>query len=296
MDAANPHHHHLHRTAPAAEEVAVEPSKKQVVSSLLATAAKRPGPASGVENSTARNGAVVVDAVTASPSVTERKEKASPSRLPPASSEKNQPPPARLPISQDDILALPSTPSRLSLNATSTGTGSSATAATAAAKRHVSASRVRPSLGSTAAALGTPSTGFSKLSINTSSPQDGIADSKFSPAVSEISGAVVGTSSFDPAYFMGLLKDGTHCAPITLQNDREMQREFLKIKQGLANTGNWNVRISALHHLQKLCHGNLDDFDCGPLVKQQTDAVSTLITFFRFLLNTCASSACQPDL
>lgn len=274
MDTANPHHHTLHRTTGATtashSDDAPDSSRRLASTGLLSTAAKRHIPVSGVENNIKSTTVTTVSVGVAGSPTIDKKEKGSPSRLPP-------PAVPRLQISQDDILALPTTPSRLSLNSTSS----------AATKRHVSASRVRPSLGSTTTALlaataaATPSsTGVPKLSLNFSagSPQDGpTSDLKGSPAGSDSSGGgltVAGSSSFDPAYFMGLLRDGPVCAPMRIQNDREMQREFLKVKQGLANAVNWNVRISALHHIQKLCHGNLVDFDCGPIVKQQTDAVS----------------------
>lgn len=166
------------------------------------------------------------------------------------------------PLSQDDHSIALSTPSRLSVTSK---------------PRYVSASRVRPSLGSTTTTIAS-----SPLAYVDPKGSPGSVSSSNMETIGSFS-SLAASSCFDPHYFMGLLKDGTQYAPLRLQNDRDMNKEFMKIKQNIVNE-DWAPRFTALQQLQAIAIGNLAEFECGQQIKQLTDAVSNRFLIFLCLL------------
>eukprot|EP01034_Spumella_vulgaris_P026937 gene26937-33588_t len=86
-------------------------------------------------------------------------------------------------------------------------------------------------------------------------------------------------SPFSPSSFLSLLRDGLTCPVKNILSERDLAKEIANIAGGLANSTDWQARITALQAIQSVAQGNLMDFDIstvGQFVKTLQDAISDL--------------------
>ena len=82
-----------------------------------------------------------------------------------------------------------------------------------------------------------------------------------SASLTPFDSAAGGMYMYHPASFIGLLNEGAAARPTSLYSEKDLNKAFALVSQGLAKVDDWQARTTALGALQNIAHGDGMEFE-----------------------------------